>query len=194
MEGEGMRRWLMLVAVVLMFQPSLASGQTASDIEAKYGKPVSAYPVAAHIWMTPEYTAGGEICRMRLYPKRISENNNYLINQLPFEEFNKAVEGLVPLNARGAKTEPFGDGLWTTGGGVMWTTFKYERVTIMYSAGFKIDAEALKKSEPFDFSLTDILTADKKSDTAKRAEDDFAPYQKSNAEMVTITWNDRKCA
>ena len=189
-----MRNWLMLVVVVLMFQGNSTSGQTAYDIEAKYGKPISAYPVAEHIWMTPEYTAGGAVCRMRLYPKRVSGNNNYLIKQLPFDEFNKVVEQLVPRHVRGAKTEPFDNGLWTMGGRVRWATFTYEKVAIMYSAGFEINAESLKTSEPFDFSLTDIPYSDVKPEIARKSEDDFAPYQKSNAEMVTITWSDRKCA
>jgi hypothetical protein len=61
------------LAVVLLFVCGVpAVGQTVSDIELKYGKPVLVYPVSEHIWMTPEYATDEQVCRMTLYPKHAS--------------------------------------------------------------------------------------------------------------------------
>jgi len=193
-----MRNKLVCSAIVLMLNLGAALGQTVSELETKYGRPVNAYSVGEHIWMTPEYAAGGQVCRMRLYPKRISGDTNYLSKDLPFEKFNKAVEGLVPLNMRGAKAEPFGNGLWMFWGSVRMATFKYERVTITYSAGVggraDLPKESQKESEPFDLFLLDISNVGMRTGSFGRSEDDFLPYHNSTAEVVTITWNDRECS
>jgi hypothetical protein len=73
-----------------------AIGQTVADVETEYGKPTPAYSVSEHIWMTPEYAFDGQVCRMRLYPKRISADTNYLSQKLPFEELREVLNELVP--------------------------------------------------------------------------------------------------
>src|SRR5437868_6430334 len=136
-------KFKLTVAVFLLYAGS-AGGQTASDIEVSYGKPVNAYSVSEHIWMTPEYTADGQVCQMRLYPKRISSDTNYLSKQLPFEELKEVLNQLVPLNARGVKKEPFG--ITATGGGAAWTTYTYEKVTFVFTSSFKVDPDSWKDS------------------------------------------------
>ena len=185
-----MRDKLVCSAIVLMLNLSAALGQTASEFERKYGKPVNAYSVGEHIWMTPEYAAGGQVCRMRLYPKRFSANTNYLFDALPFNEFHTVVDYLVPPTTRGPKREPFGSA--ATGGGAIWAIFKYEKVTVTYSASFRIDPDAWKESKPFVFS-EEVLRNYRPSDAVK-PEDDFMMFRSSNYEVVTITWNDRECA
>lgn len=51
-----------LAAVIFILYIVPAFGQTVSDLEMKYGKPVNAYSVSEHIWMTPEYNHNGQIC------------------------------------------------------------------------------------------------------------------------------------
>lgn len=92
-----------LVAAILILYASSALGQTASDFEARYGKAVNnAYSVSEHVLMEPEYAAGGQVCRMRLYPKGIPANPNHEFVALPFEEVNDTLNQLVPLKERGA--------------------------------------------------------------------------------------------
>jgi hypothetical protein len=188
-----MKNKLMLLIVSFLFSLNISFGQTASDIELKYGKPTNAYSVSEYIWMTPEYTVDGQVCRMRLYPKRISGNTNYVSGQLPFDDFRRVVDQIVPLDKRGAKREPFYNG-WATGGGAMWAIFTYEKVRITYSASFKIDADAWKESKPFVFSEELLSLPEKESKSSEKPEDDFLSYRESKAEIVTITWLDRKCA
>jgi hypothetical protein len=188
-----MRNGLILATVILLLSVPSAFGQTASDIEMKYGKPTKVYSVSERIWMTPEYTADGQVCRIRLYPKRISADASYLSKERPFEEFMVAVDQLVPLNKRGAKKEPFGG--WATGGRAQWAIFKYEKVMIMYSASFEVDPDSRVK--PFVFSeevLREYSAPERKLESMVKPEDDFLFYRKFNVEIVTITWDDRKCA
>src|SRR6266852_5702037 len=66
-----MRICLLFSLYILALQVSHVSAQTALDIERAYGKPVAVYSLSENIWMTPQYAADGQVCMMRLYPKRI---------------------------------------------------------------------------------------------------------------------------
>lgn len=185
-----------LAAGILILFANSVSGQTAADIEMKYGKPVAAYSVSEHIWMTPEYTVDGRVCQMRLYPKRIAADVDYLSSQLPFEELKGVLNQLAPPHTLGAQKESFG--ITTTGGGVAWTTYPYEKVTFTFTFPFRIDAAywkevKTKEAQTYDFSVQENLSYGKPMKTAPR-DDDFSPSQTSKAEIVTIKWNDRKCA
>ena len=192
-----MRNKLTFLIILFILCFNSAFGQTASEIEAKYGKPANAYSVSERIWMTPEFAADGQICRMRLYPKRVSGNINYLSKELPFDDFRFVVDQIVPISQRGAKKQPFYGGAWATGGGAMWTIFTYEKVTIMYSAGFEVTSwenyDSLVDSKPFVFSEQVASLPNEKSKGTEKPEDDFEGYRTSKAEIVTISWNGRKC-
>lgn len=165
-------------------------GQTVSEIEKTFGKSTNAYSVSEYIWMTPDFAVDGQVCRMRLYPKRISGNDNTVSSQLPFDDFRRIVDQIIPLDKRGSKSEPFIGG--GTGGGVVWDTFKYEKVKITYSAHFTIDPDAWKDRKPFVFSEQFALLAEKEEIPAK-PENDFTAYKNAKNELVVITWLDRKC-
>jgi len=94
---------LILAAAFFAFAASSALGQSASDIEAKYGKPTNVYAVSQNIWMTPEYTADGQVCEMLLYPRRIAPDAINLSNKLPFDELQIVLNKLVPVNTRGVQ-------------------------------------------------------------------------------------------
>ena len=143
--------------------------------------------------MTPEYGVEGQVCPMRLYPKRISGNTNYVVKDLPFDDFKSVVDQLIPGDMRGTKKEPF-DGGWTTGGGSMWATFTYERVRIIYSAGFRVDPEAWKNRKEFVFSAELLALPETQSENAVKSDDDFLLFHTAKAEIVTISWLDRKCS
>lgn len=102
-----------LAVVMSIFSVASAVGQTRAQIEANFGQPVKAYSVTEDIWMSPEYASDGQVCRMVFYPRRFSSTTNYLRNQLPFNEFRKVIDAIVPVAIRGAQKEPFRNGLWT---------------------------------------------------------------------------------
>jgi hypothetical protein len=179
-----------LAAVLFLLCVGPAAGQTASDLEGKYGKPVNAYSVSEYIWMTPEYTADGQVCRMRLHPKHFSLDTNYLSKRLPFEELKVALNRLVPPNARGSKKGSFG--ISATGGGAAWTTYPYEKVTFTFTSSFKVDPDSQKEFKPYTFSVSQS-SSDVKLEDNTPPDDDFSLSHVSSAEIVTIEWSDRKC-
>ena len=184
---------LKLILITLSFVASAISamGQTAADLNAKYGEPVRAYTVSESIWMTPEYASDGQVCRMRLYPIRLDANSgNHLAHRLQFPELNSVLNKLVPLKERGAKKESFAQ--TATGGGSAWTTYPYEKVTFVFISPFKMDATTPLK--PYTFSEKAISNTE--GSTTKNHDasaDDFRVSEQFNTEIVTITWNDRKC-
>jgi hypothetical protein len=186
-----MKRIARLAIVMTVFNVVSASGQSRAEIEAKFGQPVNSYAVSERIWMSPEYASDGQVCRMIFYPRRFSSTTNYLTNQLPFGEFRSVIDVIVPVAIRGAQKEPFRNGLWNGGGGVRWTTFLYERVTISYVAGMRVNT-ALGLGEPVDLDLSDDEVS-KRLEKPKPIKEDFSLYNDSTAEIVTVQWNDRQC-
>lgn len=182
---------VILAAAVLLLSVSCVFGQTVSDFDARYGKPVTSYVVSEHIWMTPDYTADGEVCRMRLYPRHIAPTVNYLSPRLPFEELKKVLNQLIPLQGRGVKKSPFGSG--ATGGGAEWMTYSYEKVTVTFVSSFSVDPESLKERKPFVFTA-EASPYVKQPETPAPSDDDFSPGQPPGAEIVTVNWINRKCA
>jgi hypothetical protein len=128
-----MSKTLAAVVCVLCFSPALA--QTAAELEARYGNPAQVYPVSEHIWMTPEFAADGQVCRMRLFPKRADGRANNLSEKLPFEELVDFLNALVPVGQRGNKI-PQSFGATATGGPAAWTTYGYEKVTFTFISSF----------------------------------------------------------
>jgi hypothetical protein len=186
-----MRNKLIFAALSIMLCANSAFGQTASDIDTKYGKSAKVYSVSEHIWMTPEYTADGQVCLIRLYPKRISATANYFFKELPFEELKGVLNQLAPLDTRGVKKESFG--MSATGGGFVWTTYPYEKVKFIFTSSFKVDPNAWKESKPYVFTVQDF-PSDEKTENSAPSDDDFLSSKASSAEIVTMIWNDRKCA
>lgn len=179
-----------MFVVIFVFCVTSVLGQTTSDINLKYGDPTYAYSVSQYIWMTPDYAADGQVCRMRLYPKHIDPKTDYLSPQLNFEELSSVLNKMVPLDVRGEKEESFG--LTDVGGGSARTRYRYERVTFVFTFAFRIEPGATPKTESISFPVAEILARlPKKSPPSI---EDFAPSQSTKTEMVTILWNNRNCA
>ena len=143
-----------LAIFFLVLFVSSAFGQKVSDIEKKYGSPTQVYSLSEHIWMTPEYGIDGEICRARLYPKRISTKTNYLAKELPFQELSEVLNRLIPPAQRGSAKEFFGD--TELGGGMGWTTYPYENVSIVFLFAVRVDPQTVKRIESGTFQVKDF--------------------------------------
>jgi hypothetical protein len=153
---------------------SAAHAQTLSDLEKRYGAPVRAYSASEHIWVTPEFGDDGQLCMARLYPKQIDAGNNYLWDSLPLWEVKEVLDQLAPANVRGKKK---GDRGFFFIGGVVFSGFDYENVRI-------------------DFTST---SPSRKPNRAVRAapmadDDEFPGQFARSAQIVTISWLNRKCA
>jgi hypothetical protein len=184
-------RGALIIFVTLTVCAGTALGQTASDIERTYGSPAVAYPVSEHIWMTPEYAADGQICRARLYPKRISANTNYFYAKRPSDELEGVLNQLVPPNSRGRKR--YGDFAMSEFGGVIVrTTYPFEKVTFTFLLSFTI--KELPKSEEFPALLDGKhLSSEKKAANIVKPGDEFPNASAPDPEIVEIWWKDRKC-
>lgn len=172
--------------LLLVLFVSSAAGQKMSDIEKEYGTPTQAYSLSEHIWMTPEYSIDGEICRARLYPKRIALKTAYLAKELPFQELKQVLNRLIPPAQRGSAKEFFGD--TELGGGIGWTTYQYENVSIVFTFDARFDPESLKQIESFRVESFPIPPNQKAPPSYRDI-----PYSGDGIEIVTINWTNRKC-
>jgi len=180
-----------LAVLILLLSVTRAFGQTASEIESRFGQPLRVYSLTEHIWMTPDYTADGQLCQMRLFPKRVGPETDYLSSQLPFEELKSILNQLVPPATRGIKGESFG--LTDTGGGIAWTTYPYEKASFVFAFRMRLAKESLKQSEPISFSADETRSYRKPAKTPP-SDHDFDNSQTASLEIVTIKWTGRKCA
>lgn len=184
-----MRAIALVIILVLNVVPAL--GQTVSELEKQYGKPLPVYSVSKHIWMTPDYTADGQVCRMRLYPRRFGQGTDYLGSQLLFPELSQVLNEIIPPHLRGSKKGSFGQ--TSLGGGTAWTTYEYESVSFTFIFPYKLAPDVLERAK------AKVLTGPDPEDLplpkkAPPSLDDFAGSQNSEIEIVTINWNHRPCA
>lgn len=177
--------------VVIIFGLSVVAtfGQTVSEVQRKYGNPVSVYTVSEHIWMTPEYSADGQVCRMRLYPRRLGVETDYLITQLPFTELSQVLNEMVPPHLRGPKKDGFG--MTSLGGGTAWTTYDYENVSFAFIFSYKLNPDAIKNAKPLTGPDPENLPERKKT-TPSLA--DFESSRNLETQIVTLRWIHRSCA
>ncbi len=176
--------------LILLLSVPRAFGQTASEIESRFGQPLRIYSLTEHIWMTPDYTADGQVCRMRLFPKRVGPETDYLSSKLPFEELKSILNQLVPPATRGTKGESFG--VTETGAGIAWASYPYEKASFVFAFRMRLAKESLKQSEPISFSADELRSYLKPAKTSP-SDHDFDNSQTENLEIVTIKWTGRKC-
>ncbi|HEV8431326.1 MAG TPA: hypothetical protein VGQ41_25725 [Pyrinomonadaceae bacterium] len=180
-----------LALILILLAADCAYAQTAVEIQTKYGKSVDVYSVSEHVWMTPEYASDGQVCRMRLYPKRISANTNYGANSLPFNELRDVLNALVRVETRGPKKKSFG--ATATGGGAAWTTYDYENVSFTFISFFptrSYEGVILKRGE-YVFPKRENEAPSTESNASS---DDFVEWVSKQTEIVMVSWEGRKCA
>ena len=177
-----------LMLLILMFSAVHVESQTVSEIEKTQGKPTLAYSVSENIWMTPDFAADGQVCRMRFYPKRFDRKAVKLGGHLVFSELKSVLNQTVSPSLRGNKKTSFG--FSNIGGGMVETVYEYENVTFtfLYSLRIKIDPKSLKQSDEVildGFPVTDLRKL------LPPSESDFDDATKP--EIVILRWNDRTC-
>ena len=164
---------ILRIILVLSFSFSSVLAQTLSEIETKFGAPVKSYSVSENIWMSPEFTDDGQLCMARLYPKKIDATTDFIDSTLSLWEVKDVFDELAPVTVRGKKKEDFGT---TFTGGMAFSGFGYENVHINFVS-------------PFGFSSSCKIPANKRQ---SREVAEFPGVQL--AQVVTITWLNRKCA
>ena len=177
--------------LISILSATVAFAQTTSEVEARFGPPIRVYSLTEHVWMTADYTADGQVCQMKLFPKRVGPNTDYLSHQLPFQEVKFILNRLIPPMSRGEKGELFG--YTDTGGGFAWTSYPYEKAVFVFTFPMRINKEALKQSEPFSFSVKE-MSSYKKPVKTPPSDTDFDNSEPDKVEIVTIKWNGRQCA
>ena len=100
------------------------------------------------------------------------------------------LNGLVPVETRGAKKQLFG--ATATGGGAAWTTYDYENVSFDFASFFparSFEGVILKRGEyVFPPRENDALPTE-----SNPGSKDFVESFSRRTEIVTVTWNGRKC-
>ena len=157
------------ITLVLSLSLSSVCAQSLHDVETKYGAPVRSYSVSENIWMSPEFSADGQLCLARLYPKKIDATNNYLGSMLFPWEIKDVFDKLAPVAVRGVQKENFGT-LIT--GNMIFAGFTYENVRINFVSSLSSQAVPANKRQTREVS-------------------EFPGVH--SAEIVTITWLHRTC-
>ena len=145
-----------------------SDAQSPSEMDLKFGVPVKSYSVSEKTWMSPEFTTDGQLCRARLYPKKIDPTTNYLGSDLSLNEVEAVLNQLAPASVRGLKKEDFG---WHVSGSIVFSGFRYEAVRIDFVAAWPSWNSAARN-----------LVREAKEFPGVHA-----------AEVATITWLHRTC-
>ena len=184
-----------LVATILVLGCTSVSAQSSFDIESKYGKRVEVYSVSETLWMTPNYDSEGQMCLMRVYPKAVSANTNYLDPSLNLDETLKFINELVPVHTRGRRGGWFG--LSSLGGGTVWTGFEYEHVRFTFISTFRITKNPKELDGEYihlDFPVNDKAEfLEYQRQQAMKSDDQLIREHVHDARVLQIAWTNRKC-
>ena len=187
---------MVFAAFVLVFGCATIVGQTQKEFEAKYGRPSDkVYSVSEHIQMTATYAADGQVCFMRLNPKRSAPGAGNPDDSLLMDEVLNFIDDLVPKGKRGARKDLFG--ISDLGGGVIWTHFNYERVTFTFVSFFRQDklpsdwpaGEALA----LDFDIDEKAIEEAKRKEAMRPDNELIRERTGKPKYLEIRWKERRC-
>lgn len=176
---------LVVAVLILLFTVNVASAQKISDLEKKYGTPAKVFSVSERIWMTPQFAADGQICRLNFFHKRISSKTNYLGTTIRISELLDVFHQLAPQNTRGARKQPFGAS--QTSGAMAWTDFEYENIRFSFWTTFTFGSLA-------DMEAKGVPLGGRMPIQTSQPDDDFMAANAVPPVMVYVTWLNRKCA
>ncbi|MEO6393379.1 MAG: hypothetical protein ABIP75_16135 [Pyrinomonadaceae bacterium] len=192
---------LIAVAFVILFSLNLMPAQNAVDIKSKFGTPTESYLVIDNIWMSPSYATNGQVCRMELFAKRHSAFGGYRPVKLTKDDFNRAIEKLVP-ELIGSEPTTVSIDVKGSGGDALWNRRSYEQISIVFITGFNFNDDAwlnarptLKFNEPSSFSpVTKIEFLDPYKIQSVRYTSVLGPRYIERGESAVISWRNRKCS
>jgi hypothetical protein len=178
-----MKRIFSFVSFIFLTCFVSSFGQNLSEIKEKYGQPIEAYSVSEHIWMTPKFTSDGQVCSMRLYPKRFSSDTVYLGDILNKWELEDFIRTIAPPETRGLKSKL--SGLMIFAGHSFATNYVYENISFHFVTSLKMPIR-IESSKS------------KKARSAKSSPNKPTPsgeFQNADgAKILTINWrNKRAC-
>lgn len=113
---------------------------------------------------------------------------DYLAKELPFQELSEVLNRLVPPARRGNAKEFFGE--TELGGGVGWTTYPYDNVSIVFIFAAKVDPEMLKRVDSPTFRVEDYPVRQNQKSVPSYRE---IPFTGEGIEIAIINWTNRKC-
>jgi hypothetical protein len=184
-----------LLVCVFALSSSFVSGQTAKEIEARYGQRENVYSIGEHLWMTPTYGADSRLCLMRLYPKLVSRDTNYPDAKLDLDEVLKFINQRFPVETRGVRNDSFGTS--DLGGGVIWTRFNYDQVRFVFISTFRLEKlplhESVLRGEAIDLEIDKTSLAEFRRKEALKSDDDLMRKHALNPKVLEIYWANRKC-
>ena len=183
-----------LLASILVLGCTCVGAQTLLDIETKYAKQVDVYSISERLWMTPSYDSQGQVCMMRVYPKAVSKNANYLDSSLDMDETLRFINELFPVYTRGRRGEGFG--LSSLGGGVALAGFHYEHVKFVFVSSLRITKLPEKTDETFlhmDFPVDEAEVAEYRRQEAMKPDDQLIRERAGSPKVLEIIWANRKC-
>ena len=186
-----MKYSIKLVICIFALTCNCVYAQKAKDIEASFGQREKVYSVSTHLWMTPTYGADGRLCLMRVYPKRVSNNINYLDDKFDIDEALMFINSFAPLETRGARENGFG--MSDLGGGVVWTRFNYDRIQFVFISTFRLDKPPEVQPSAVDFPIDETTVADLRRKEALQSDDDLIRKYTANPKVLEIYWTNRKC-
>lgn len=183
-----------LIAGIVALNCIVVNAQDSRQIKQTYRKQENVYLIGSRLWMTPTYSKNGQVCLMRVYPRAISGNSNYLDPYLDISETLSFINRLFPVNTRGRRGDDFG--ISNIGGGVIWTNFYFEKVQFVFISTFDRTnlSERAAKSEPVDFGPVDEAAAAewRRKEDAK-SDDQLIQEHTFQVRVLEIYWPDRKC-
>ena len=183
-----------LITIILALSCTCVVAQDSREIETKYGERANVYSVSERLWMTPSYDSQGQLCMMRVYPRVVSHDTNYLDPNLDVNEALKFINELFPVNTRGRRRDGFG--LSDLGGGIVWTRFEYEHVHFVFISSFRL---ALPKQETagnkvrLDFPIDEAALVELRRKKEMKSDDELIREHTTSPKILEIYWPNRSC-
>ncbi len=182
---------IQLAAILTLVGFACTHAQAVQDLEQRFGRAQPDYSISEGMSMTAQFAADGQVCLVKI----LAKGNGYSKSQpeLQFTEVRDFLNSFVPPETRGARKYPFDSG--ATGGGSVWTTYNYEKVTFTFSAAYGLqpyDGTVLRRGE-FVFTIPSDYVPPKPEPPSPPSKDDFKRSESEKTQMVAIRWNERRC-
>jgi len=183
-----------LIIALVALSCVAVNAQDSQEIERTYRKQADVYLIGEALWMTPSFSENGQVCMMRVYPRAISENTNFLDPYLNASAVLTFINASFPLNTRGRRRDGFG--MSDSGGGVVWTHFGYDYVRFVFVSSIgQPDLSKLDKSTiGLDFPVDEAGVAESRKREEAKSDDQIIRERIFHARVLEIYWPNRKCA